>query len=66
MKVVQRIINNTTLPVSADIEAGYATSIEGVVKAAHAVLNVGAVGLNLEDGTGDSTTPPVVCTRKKG
>jgi len=57
MEAVRRIVNNTSLPVSADIEAGYATSIEGVVKAAHAVLNVGAVGLNLEDGTGDSTTP---------
>lgn len=57
MEVVQRIVNNTILPVSADIEAGYATSIEGVVKAANAVLNVGAVGLNLEDGTGDPTTP---------
>lgn len=57
MEVVQRIVNNTTLPVSADIESGYATSIEGVVKAAHAVLNVGAVGLNLEDSTGDPTTP---------
>jgi 2-methylisocitrate lyase-like PEP mutase family enzyme len=57
MEVVQRIVNNTALPVSADIEAGYATSIEGVVKAAHAVLNVGAVGLNLEDSTVDRTTP---------
>ncbi|MFI5173698.1 MAG: isocitrate lyase/phosphoenolpyruvate mutase family protein [Terriglobia bacterium] len=57
MEVVQRIVNNTALPVSADIEAGYATSIEGVVKAAHAVLNVGAVGLNIEDSTGDPTTP---------
>ncbi len=57
LQVVQRIVNNTTLPVSADIEAGYATSIEGVVKAAQAVLNIGAVGLNLEDGTGDPTAP---------
>ncbi len=57
MEVVQRIVNNTTLPVSADIESGYATSIEGVVKAAQAVLNIGAVGLNLEDSTGDPTTP---------
>ncbi|MCZ6774990.1 MAG: isocitrate lyase/phosphoenolpyruvate mutase family protein [Ignavibacteria bacterium] len=57
IEVVQRIVNNTTLPVSADIEAGYATSIEGVVKAANAVLNVGAVGLNLEDSTGDPHTP---------
>jgi 2-methylisocitrate lyase-like PEP mutase family enzyme len=57
LEVVQRLVNSTTLPVSADIEAGYATSIEGVVKAAHAVLNVGAIGLNLEDSTGDPTTP---------
>ncbi len=57
LQVVQRIVNNTTLPVSADIEAGYATSIVGVVKAAQAVLNIGAVGLNLEDSTGDPTAP---------
>ncbi|MBI3788191.1 MAG: isocitrate lyase/phosphoenolpyruvate mutase family protein [Ignavibacteriales bacterium] len=57
MEVVQRIVHCTSLPVSADIEAGYATSVEGVVEAAQAVLNVGAVGLNLEDGTGDLTTP---------
>ncbi len=37
MEVVRRIVNNTLLPVSADIEAGYATSVEGVVKAARAV-----------------------------
>lgn len=57
MEVVRRIVDNMALPVSADIEAGYATSIEGVVKAAHAVLNAGAVGLNIEDGTGDPATP---------
>lgn len=57
IEVVQRIVRSTTLPVSADIEAGYATSVEGVVKAADAVLNVGAVGLNLEDGTGNPFTP---------
>ncbi len=57
MEVTQRIVNNTVLPVSADIEAGYATSIKGVVKAAQAVLNIGAVGLNLEDSTGDPAAP---------
>ena len=57
IEVVQRIVNSTTLPVSADIEAGYSTSIEQVVNAAESVLNVGAVGLNLEDGTGNSDTP---------
>jgi 2-methylisocitrate lyase-like PEP mutase family enzyme len=57
MEVVRRIVNSTALPVSADIEAGYATSIEGAVTAARAVLNAGAVGLNLEDGTGDPSAP---------
>jgi 2-methylisocitrate lyase-like PEP mutase family enzyme len=57
IEVVRRIVNNTNLPVSADIEAGYATSIEGVVKAAEEVLNVAAVGLNLEDSTGNPDTP---------
>ena len=57
IEVVRHIVNNTHLPVSADIEAGYDTSVEGVVKAAEAVLNVAAVGLNLEDGTGNPDTP---------
>lgn len=57
LEVVQRIVNNTTLPVSADIEAGYANSVEGVVKTAKAVLKTGAVGLNLEDSTGDPAAP---------
>ena len=57
LEVVQRMINHTTLPVSVDIEAGYATSIAGVVKAAQAVLDAGAVGLNLEDGTGYPANP---------
>jgi len=57
IEVVRRIVNNTTLPVSADIEAGYSSSIEGAVKAARAVLDIGAVGLNLEDSTGDPAFP---------
>lgn len=57
MDVVRRIVKNTFLPVSADIEAGYAVSTEGVVEAARAVLEVGAVGLNLEDSTGNTQIP---------
>jgi 2-methylisocitrate lyase-like PEP mutase family enzyme len=57
MEVVQRIAHSTDLPVSADIEAGYAVTVEGVVESAKAVLDVGAVGLNLEDCTGDPDTP---------
>ena len=57
LSVVEHIARNTSLPVSADIEAGYATSIDGIVRSAQAVLESGAVGLNLEDGTGDAKTP---------
>jgi 2-methylisocitrate lyase-like PEP mutase family enzyme len=57
MAVVRRIVRQTNLPVSADIEAGYARTTEGVVRSARAVLEAGAVGLNLEDSTGDSSNP---------
>lgn len=57
MEVVGRIVKSTPLPVSADIEAGYTKSVEGVVRAAKAVLEVGAVGLNLEDATGITDSP---------
>ncbi len=57
LQMVKRISDNTSLPVSADIESGYASSIEGVAKTAQAVLNAGAVGLNIEDGTGDLRVP---------
>jgi len=57
LEVVQRIVNGTTLPVSADIESGYSATVEGVARAAEAVLNAGAVGLNLEDGAGNYSLP---------
>lgn len=54
LQVVQRIVDSTTLPVSADMESGYADSIEGIARTGEAVLATGAVGLNIEDSTGDS------------
>jgi 2-methylisocitrate lyase-like PEP mutase family enzyme len=57
ISIVERIVRNTSLPVSADMESGYATSVDGVVTCARAVLDSGAVGLNLEDSTGKTETP---------
>ena len=57
LSVVQRIARNTPLPVSADIEAGYGQSTEDVVHAAKAAIRAGAVGINLEDSTGNSEDP---------
>ena len=50
LDVVRRIARYTSLPVSADMESGYANTIEGVAHTARAVLEAGAVGLNIEDG----------------
>jgi 2-methylisocitrate lyase-like PEP mutase family enzyme len=52
-----RIVRHVGVPVSADIEAGYAASTEGVVETARRVMDAGAAGLNLEDGTGDPSAP---------
>jgi 2-methylisocitrate lyase-like PEP mutase family enzyme len=49
--LVQRLAGKVNAPISADIEAGYAETTEGVVESARFVLNAGAVGINLEDGT---------------
>jgi len=51
------IVRCTSLPVSVDIEAGYTTSAEDLARVAGLVLETGAVGLNLEDSTGNPATP---------
>ncbi len=57
IEVVGRIVQHVDLPISVDLEAGYATSLDGIVLAARAVLQAGAVGLNLEDSTGMPSNP---------
>jgi len=52
IRVIRNLVPRIDLPISADIEAGYSSSTEGVVKTTHEVLDAGAVGINLEDGTG--------------
>ena len=57
LETVRRIAAHVDLPVSADIEAGYSTSLEGVVKAARGAVEAGAVGLNLEDRAREAPDP---------
>jgi 2-methylisocitrate lyase-like PEP mutase family enzyme len=47
--VVRRIVACVELPVSADIEAGYAESPCGVAEVVRRVVEAGAVGINIED-----------------
>jgi 2-methylisocitrate lyase-like PEP mutase family enzyme len=51
--VVRRIVRAANVPVTADVEAGYGRTSEEVAETARAVIDAGAVGMNLEDGAED-------------
>lgn len=49
LAVCRRIVENVSVPVSIDIEAGYAGCVKGLVDTIERVLDTGAAGVNLED-----------------
>ena len=55
--VIGRIAAAVKIPVTADVEAGYGNSPADAARTARGVIEAGAVGLNLEDGTDDSAHP---------
>jgi 2-methylisocitrate lyase-like PEP mutase family enzyme len=57
VEMVGRIVKAVSLPVSADMEAGYANTPEGVAETVRAVIAAGAVGINLEDSPGPDGNP---------
>ena len=56
---IARIVRAVKVPVSADVEAGYGDRPEDAALTARAVVEAGAVGVNLEDATGDPERPLV-------
>ena len=50
LAVIRRIAASCSVPVSADIEAGYADDPDGVARTVAMTIEAGAVGVNLEDG----------------
>ena len=50
LAAIARITRVVELPVTVDIEAGYGTTPEAVAATVRAVIDAGAVGINLEDG----------------
>ncbi len=52
LDMVRRIAAAVSVPVSADVEAGYGTTAEAAVKTARGVVSAGAAGMNLEDTGG--------------
>lgn len=53
LEVVGRIARAVRVPVTADLEAGYGTTVEDMVETVKAAIEAGAIGMNLEDVTGD-------------
>jgi 2-methylisocitrate lyase-like PEP mutase family enzyme len=57
LAVIARISQAVDVPVTADVEAGYGDAPEDSAKTARAVIEAGAVGMNLEDGTNNPAHP---------
>jgi 2-methylisocitrate lyase-like PEP mutase family enzyme len=55
MEAIARIARVVDVPVTADIESGYAASPKDLGDSIRVVINAGAIGFNLEDATGDSS-----------
>lgn len=49
LDVIRRIAGSVEIPLTADLERGYANTPQGVAKNARRALQAGAVGINLED-----------------
>jgi len=59
LDVVARIARAVRVPVTTDMEAGYGIAPKDMAETAKAIVAAGAVGLNLEDVTGDTETSQV-------
>jgi 2-methylisocitrate lyase-like PEP mutase family enzyme len=57
VEAIARIARVVDVPVTADIESGYAASPKDLHESIRAVINAGAIGFNLEDATGNSSQP---------
>ncbi len=49
LKAVERIVSSVRIPVSVDLEAGYGQTVADVCDTVQKVIDMGAVGINLED-----------------
>jgi 2-methylisocitrate lyase-like PEP mutase family enzyme len=57
VELIARVTAAVDLPVTADIERGFAETPEGVGETIRLVLGAGAVGINIEDSVGASLRP---------
>ena len=57
LAAVARIALAVSVPVTADVEAGYGETPELAADTARQVIEAGAAGMNFEDATGDASRP---------
>jgi 2-methylisocitrate lyase-like PEP mutase family enzyme len=62
---VRRIVAVVRVPVSADIEAGFGQTPEETARSCRAIVEAGAVGVNLEDGAAGHRLSPVSLQRER-
>ena len=62
LEVVARIAHAVRVPVTADMEAGYGTTPKDMSETAKALIAAGAIGMNLEDVTGEDESSHVNMT----
>src|SRR5258708_12444072 len=59
LEVVGRIARAVRIPGTADLEAGYGTTVKDMVETVKAAIEAGAIGMNLEDVTGEDESSQV-------
>ncbi len=57
LAAVARITRAVAVPVTSDVESGYGPRPEDAARTARAVIEAGAIGMNLEDAPGDFAAP---------
>ena len=65
LEVVARIAHAVRVPVTADMESGYGKMVKDMAETAKAVVAAGAIGMNLEDVTGDDESSHVEISLQK-
>jgi 2-methylisocitrate lyase-like PEP mutase family enzyme len=59
LEAVARIARAVRVPLTADMEAGYGTTVKDMRETAKALIAAGAIGMNLEDVTGEDESSHV-------
>jgi 2-methylisocitrate lyase-like PEP mutase family enzyme len=51
LDIIERIVKSVVIPVTADIEGGYASDINSLRESINKVIDTGVAGINIEDST---------------